>query len=342
MATVIRSFAKHVVLAFLSVQTLAACSADSSTGSNGSEGNSASIGLELQLSPGITLDQASYVITGPEGFSRSGVIDISQSQTLSAIISGLPAGTGYSITLTGNTADGSTSCSGSASFDVVAHETTQVTVPFSCHQASSTGSVAINGTVNVCPSLDGVTAAPAEVLVGGSIALSAAASDSDNAPAALSYTWSAASGTFSDATAAAPTFTCTAPGSVDITLTVSDGDTTAGCAPQMTTTVTCTPTVAQVQAIINANCTSCHSGSAPARGLSLVDVKASVGVPSAGCAQKLRIASGSSASSYLVDKLMGAAQDGGCFSGKQMPLGKAPLAASDLAVITSWINAGTP
>ncbi|HEY1537711.1 MAG TPA: hypothetical protein VGF76_27010 [Polyangiaceae bacterium] len=39
---------------------------------------------------------------------------------------------------------------------------------------------------------------------------------------------------------------------------------------------------------------------------------------------------------------LGAAQDGGCFSGKQMPLGKAPLSASDISLTTSWINAGTP
>jgi hypothetical protein len=58
--------------------------------------------------------------------------------------------------------------------------------------------------------------------------------------------------------------------------------------------------------------------------------------------QKLRIVSGDSVQSYLVDKLLGAAQDGGCFSGKQMPLGKAPLSASDISLIASWSNAGTP
>ncbi|MEP7052641.1 MAG: hypothetical protein ABJB12_19895 [Pseudomonadota bacterium] len=45
---------------------------------------------------------------------------------------------------------------------------------------------------------------------------------------------------------------------------------------------------------------------------------------------------------YLVDKIMGAAEDGGCFSAKQMPLGEPPLAATDLALLASWINAGTP
>ncbi len=344
MAIVIRSFGKHVLLACLAIPTFAACSAEpGSHASNTDADRSSSIGLELQLASGLTLDQASYTITGTGGFSLSGDIDISNSQTLSAVISGLPAGTGYTITLSGNTTDGGTRCAGSASFDVVAHETTPVTVSLACHQASSTGSVSVNGTVNICPSLDGISASPAEVKLGGSIELSATASDADSAPAPLTYAWSAASGTFDDASAAAPTFTCTAPGPVDITLTVSDGDATPRCAPELSTTVLCTPTVADVQAILDANCTSCHSGTAPPRGLSLVDVRAVVGAPAAGCPQKLRISSGSSARSYLVDKLLGAAQDeGGCFSGKQMPLGKAPLAASDLAVITGWINAGTP
>ena len=343
MAMVIRSFAKHVLLACLAIPTFAACSAESGNHSSEADGDhSASIGLELQLASGLTLDQASYTITGPGGFSLSGQIDISNSQTLSAVISGLPAGTGYSITLSGGTKEGSTRCAGSANFDVVAHETTPVTVSLACHQASSTGSVSLSGSVNICPSLDGISASPAEVKLGGSIALSATASDLDSAPAALTYAWSAPSGTFNDATAATPTFTCSAPGPVDISLTVSDGDTSPGCAPQLSTTVLCTPTVADVQAILDASCTSCHSGTAPPRGLSLVDVRASVGTPAAGCAQKLRIASGSSATSYIVDKLLGAAQDGGCFSGKQMPLGKAPLSAGDLAVITAWINAGTP
>jgi hypothetical protein len=343
MTIVLRSFGLSIALACLSLSSVIACSAEQGSPSSDTGGEHASsISLELQLAPGLILDQASYTIVAPGAFSRSGVIDVSNSQTLSAVISGLPAGPGYSIALSGSTTDGTASCSGSASFDVVAHETTPVTVAFTCHQAPNTGSVLVNGTVNVCPSLDGISTSPAEVRVGGTNALSAAAYDADNAPAALSYAWSASSGTLSDPTAVAPSFTCTAPGSVSISLQVSDGDTTPDCAQQLSTTVTCTPTATQVQAILDANCTSCHSGPAPARGLSLVDVKAVVGVPAAGCTQKLRIASGSAAHSYLVDKLLGAAQDGACFSGKQMPLGKAALAASDVAVITSWINAGTP
>ncbi|MEI9942543.1 MAG: hypothetical protein WDO69_35460 [Pseudomonadota bacterium] len=324
---------------------LIGCSSTSGNGADSAETdseNSGSIGLALQVESGLTLNQIDYAIIGPLGFSKSGSIDVSNSSTISAVISSLPAGTGYSITLSGTSTDGSATCSGSATFDVVAHQTTTASVGVSCHQAATTGSVQINGAVNVCPVADGISANPAEVAVGSTIALSASAHDSDSGPAPLAYSWTASSGTLSDPASATPTFTCTAPGTVTLTVGVSDGDLAEGCTDIATTTVTCSVTAAQVQAILNTNCTSCHSGPNPSRGLSLVDVKTAVGVPAAGCTQKLRIFSGSSAQSYLVDKLLGAAQDGGCFSGKQMPLNRPPLAAADLATITSWINAGTP
>jgi mono/diheme cytochrome c family protein len=58
------------------------------------------------------------------------------------------------------------------------------------------------------------------------------------------------------------------------------------------------------------------------------------------CSQKLRIAPGNAQQSYLVDKIMGAAQDGGCFSGVRMPAGGPYLSDADIASIASWINAG--
>ena len=106
--------------------------------------------------------------------------------------------------------------------------------------------------------------------------------------------------------------------------------------------VTCTPTTAEVQAVLDANCTSCHGVTNPSAGMSLVDVRAQIGVRSGECAAKNRITSGSSATSYLVDKILGAAQDGGCFSGQRMPRGAPPLAASDIQLIASWIDAHTP
>jgi hypothetical protein len=107
-------------------------------------------------------------------------------------------------------------------------------------------------------------------------------------------------------------------------------------------TVAMAPTTAQVQAIANANCISCHSGATPPRGLNLTDVRVPIGVPSVDCPTKMRIASGDSMHSYLVDKIRGAAQDGGCFAGLRMPRNLPPLSDSDIALIAAWIDAGTP
>lgn len=298
-----------------------------------------SIGLQLQVA-GATLEEVSYTVVGPAEYTKSGKFAVADSTVLSAVLGGLPVGSGYTITLSGTTTDGDISCTGSGDFDVVANETSVVSVHLLCHQSSTTGSVRVGSTFNVCPVIGGLSANPAEVLVGGTIALSATAHDSDNAPSSISYLWTASAGAFDDATLAAPTFTCTTPGQVTLTVAVSDGDPAPACTALASAIITCTPTAADVQRIVDANCVSCHSGPRPARGLDLVNVKAAVGVAAAGCPLKLRVAPGQAAHSYLVDKILGAAQDGGCFSGRQMPLNKPALASSDIAIISAWIDAG--
>ena len=216
-----------------------ACGSAATPGAAGdAEATSGEIGLSLNVA-GATINSASYTIVGPAGFSKSGSIDLSNATTLSTIIGGIPAGTGYSISITAIATDGATTCAGSASFNVTAHSITTVSVPVLCHQASRTGSVVINGTLNVCPVLDNVSANPSEVLVGSSLTLSAAAHDGDAAPAALSYGWTASSGTLSSRTSATPTFTCAAPGAVTLTVSASDGDPAASCADSQTVTVNC-------------------------------------------------------------------------------------------------------
>jgi hypothetical protein len=102
-------------------------------------------------------------------------------------------------------------------------------------------------------------------------------------------------------------------------------------------------TQAQVQSILSAHCTTCHAGAGAPRGLDLTNVGAVVGTASVECSAKERIASGSSTTSYLVDKIMGAAQVGSCFSGVRMPAGGAPaLSTADINTIATWINEGTP
>jgi hypothetical protein len=218
---------------------LSGCSsAGDGAGALGGAESTGEIGLSLRAG-GLTVNSASYAITGPGGFKKTGNIELSHSTTLSTTISGIPVGVGYSISITSTAADGATSCVGSASFDVVAKQTTPVALHLVCHQPTRTGSISISGSVNVCPVVDALSASPSEVIVGGTLTLTAAAHDSDAAPAAIAYHWSATSGSFDDVAAASPVFTCTAPGLTTITVSASDGDPAPGCADSASTQVKC-------------------------------------------------------------------------------------------------------
>ena len=181
----------------------------------------------------------SYTIVGPNGFAKSGTINVALSSSISAVIGGLRAGSGYAITLNATGTDSTTMCGGSASFDVTAHAVTSVSVTLDCHQPAKTGSVALNGNLNVCPVADGISANPADVTVGAPVALAIAAHDADGGPSLLTYSWTATSGTFSNPSSATPSFVCSSPGPVTLTVAVSDGDTAPGCADTQSVVVTC-------------------------------------------------------------------------------------------------------
>jgi phospholipase C len=212
---------------------------ESSTSSEPSPGEkTGTIGLSLQTG-GVTITTFTYVIKGPNGFTKTGPIDVSQSPTLAAVIGGLPPGSGFTIAIAGTSVDGSTQCAGSAPFSVTAASTTAVTVTVDCHQAAKTGSLSVNGTLNVCPSVQALSATPSVVFAGSSVALSSSAVDPDNGPSPLAFKWTSTSGNFSNASAPNTTFTCTTAGVATLTLTVSDGDPLASCAATSTVSVTC-------------------------------------------------------------------------------------------------------
>lgn len=224
----------------------AACSgSDSLSESEQASESSGSLDLGLDLRPGVTVNSANYTLTGPAGFSRTGSIDLSSATKLSATLGAIPAGTGYSVSISLTSTDGGTSCSGSAAFDVTARATTAVTVHLTCKEAPKNGSVAVNGTLNACPVIDGVGANPNAAIVGTGIRLSADAHDTDAGPPALTYAWTATSGVFDSASAQNPLFTCTLPGPVTLRVTVSDGDANVDCADNLSVTVSCDPSPPQ-------------------------------------------------------------------------------------------------
>jgi len=231
-----RSLVRWGFIASLAAAALVGgCEGTRSLGGSGPPvGGPGSIQIALLLGNGVAVSSASYTITGPAGFTQSGSLDVSNSATISAVIGGLPAGSGYAITLSATSSDGTTSCGGSASFNVTAGATTAVTIHLTCHEAPATGSISVSGTINICPNIDSVSANPPS---GNLIALGSTADDPDSGPQPISYHWTTTSGTLSSATAQSPTLTCTAPGVVSLTLTVSDGD--PGCATTFNVPVTC-------------------------------------------------------------------------------------------------------
>ncbi len=261
---------------------LAGCEGAPTSGGATPPAGAGSVALLLQGGAGV-VDAFSYSNTGPQSYTGS--INVANSSTVSAVIGGVAAGAGYTLTLSGKSTDGQTSCAGtSASFSVAAGATTQVAITVDCHAPGKTGSVAVNGTINVCPNIDSVGAAPP---VGTTIALASAASDPDGGPQPVNYSWTATSGTLSSATAANPTLTCTAPGTATLTLTVSDGD--PGCATSFTVPVSCPSDAALAETAwveIGAN------NQAIARLLTPYSVCPSITVDGVTSAMTLRVAAG--------------------------------------------------
>jgi hypothetical protein len=229
---------------------LAFCGATTFTGCGGRDGTTTaaianrdqrgSLSIALVLAGGQNINSVDYNITGPNGFTKSGTIKVSMSNTVMATIGGLPAGSGYQIALTATTVEGATSCAGSAGFAIVGGAKATVSVPMTCHEAARTGSVSVTGVLNVCPTIDGIAANPAEVQVGGSIALSVAAHDTDAGPSPLGYAWTTIGGTLANANTPSPTFTCNAPGLATVRVAVADGDADPTCAASATAQVNCT------------------------------------------------------------------------------------------------------
>lgn len=214
----------------LSGAALVACSSDSASERAEDVG---SLGVNLKVAPGVTLTSVTYSITG-NGFSKEGSIDVGKAPTISARIGGIPAGNGYTIVLSATALESGATFTGSAKFNVTARGTTAVTVHLKGKGSTGNGSVSVNGTLNVAPVVDELTVTPLTVYVGGSVTLSGVGRDPDDGPSPLSYYWSTTGGRIDDPIAPSSTLTSDTPGTFDVVLTVSDGEST----DSVSTTVT--------------------------------------------------------------------------------------------------------
>ncbi|HEY6881946.1 MAG TPA: hypothetical protein VI299_28150, partial [Polyangiales bacterium] len=118
-----------------------------------------SLGLALELAPGVVVNAVDYQITG-QGFTLEGTLNVpgGVGSTFNAIINEVPAGSGHVIKLRAVAAgDAGLACAGQATFSVSAGTTTQVDVVLSCDGIDLGGSASINGSFNICPSITAST-----------------------------------------------------------------------------------------------------------------------------------------------------------------------------------------
>jgi hypothetical protein len=197
-----------------------------------------SVGLALQLAPGVNVSSASYTVTGPNGYTTSGTVAVGSNSNVPVVLSGLPAGEGYILSVSAVASDGLTMCTGTSSFDVQQGVTSTIIVHLVC-RLPTTGNANVDATFNICPVLDSMGASPGEALIGGSIALEALARDPDNGPAPLTYSWTV-DGVPLAGSSASRLFTCNQAGTFEIAATVSDGSPDPTCADTLSVSVTCT------------------------------------------------------------------------------------------------------
>jgi len=228
--------------AMLTVAALAlgAMGCDGAKTTAGSEGGRrvAEAEMQIRLPDGSDLSVLEWDITGgPAMTARSGMVNVGNSATIRFRVGGLPVGPGYHIELSGTSSTG-TACAGEADFAITDNLVTQVMMTLIC--GDGVGDVDNDGdldlSVNVeqndgCPVITAITALPLEVFVGSSLSLEAASTS----PSA-SYAWSGPGGTFSSASSAATSYTCTAAGSHELAIAITDG----ACVDDWSVVVTCT------------------------------------------------------------------------------------------------------
>ncbi len=211
-----------------------------------SANDTGSVGMQLTLQGGEQVNTVNWTITGPNGAStvvQTGSVNVAMSASISFLVGGIPAGSNYSIALSGTSMDGTTTCAGSTTFNTTARTTTNVSVTLQCNTAPpEAGSILVTGNTFNCGTVSSISVSPAEVTIGNPVSLSSLATGPN--AGALTYLWSAPTGSFSNSAAPNTSFTCTAPGPVTLTLNVGDGAVPEGgaCNPALASSsiqVTC-------------------------------------------------------------------------------------------------------
>jgi hypothetical protein len=191
--------------------------------------------LELALETnGVKLSSFTYSITGVD-YSRTATVSVAKSSRISALVGGLPVGH-FEVTLSAtDSSDPSMKCVGSGAFEILPRRTSSTSVNLYCRREATTGSVAIDGSVYRCPTIESLSAEPSEAIVGEVISLLAHAEDPDST---FMYYWTTSAGSLAGAETPNPELTCTSVGPVSLELIVVGAD--GSCSDTAGATVYCT------------------------------------------------------------------------------------------------------
>jgi hypothetical protein len=231
-----------IALSAVAAASVVNCSSDGTSATPPREENAGAVGIALTLPGGATIGTITFAISGPHAYS--GTQDVSGAgSTFAFVVSNVAPGAGYTITLGATTPDGAVACTGTSStFAVAANQTTAVNVLLACTTTLEAGAVLVDVVPFDCASWHTAVAYPSTATTGSSVSLAAWASALD--PSAVTYLWTAPTGTLTNATSPNATFTCPAtPGSVSVTLLVGDGPVPdGGVCPAASSTTTLTVT----------------------------------------------------------------------------------------------------
>ena len=233
----VQSKYRRVLLFGLGALSVAMTTVDCSRRPSNPVENTGNFRFSLMLSSLAEIDTVSYTVSGNGITPITGMIDVTGTSVASAVVSGLPAAMGYSISATATSTDGKTKCVGNTTFAIMDGSQTQASLILECTgpNQSGTGAVRIDGTFDNCPVPTSLVAIPAAAPVGGSISLIGTYSDLDGDPVTFSWSQNPVIGAFGALTSDRTTFICNSVGVSTLSFEVNDGT----CAKAGTMSVAC-------------------------------------------------------------------------------------------------------
>lgn len=220
----------RLVLVLVSLLAIVGCESSETRSATQSASPIGSAELALLLASGTELERVHYVISKGSLEAARGDVHVTHSREISFQVGGLEAADDYAVSLTAMTTSGESCSSTKTPFAVQVGETTTLLLKLTCGDVGTRrGNVRLDVDVDMdegggCAEVDGLSALPRSVNVGGEIELKGF-STLDGAD--FAWTAPAGAGTFSSASSAKTTFSCDLAGTHTVTLDVSNDS----CAP---------------------------------------------------------------------------------------------------------------